>query len=106
MNVFNGLLGFDELRADKKQLVYFANDPDFLTSGGSKTMSIHTEDHLIEERELHHAQENHEDPATDCEICERFDIAVYNGYINGLEERYEEVGQYLEGIEAGIDANR
>jgi hypothetical protein len=87
-------------------LVYFANGPDFLTSGDGLGMSIHNEDHVLAERELHHAQKNHEGPAIDCETCERFDLAAYSGYVNGLDEWYEKIGQFMAGVEVGIGATR
>ena len=51
-------------------------------------------------REIHHAEENHEGCVTDCGHCDRFEDAAYNGYIDGLANWYDEVGQFLDNIDA------
>lgn len=50
-------------------------------------------------RELHHAEENHEGCASDCVPCDRFEIAQYNGYVDGLDTWFQEVGMFLDAIE-------
>jgi hypothetical protein len=49
-------------------------------------------------RELHHAEDNHEGCVSDCGPCDRFELAQYNGYIDGLSTWFEEVGQFLDAI--------
>lgn len=57
-------------------------------------------------RELHHIEESHEGRASHCTPCDRFDDAAYNGYVNGIADRYDEVGQFLDSIHDSIGAIR
>jgi hypothetical protein len=66
----------------------------------TKTTTVETiafED-LYSPREVHHGEENHEGCASECALCDRFEIAEYNGYVNGMSSWYDEVGQFLDGI--------
>ena len=57
-------------------------------------------------RELHHAEENHDGCVSDCADCDRFDLAQYNGYVDGLETWFEEVGRFIDGIGDTIGITR
>lgn len=65
------------------------------------TESINLED-LYSPREVHHGEENHEGSASECVLCDRFEDAERNGYFDGLANWYEEVGQFLDGIDDTI----
>ena len=53
-------------------------------------------------RELHHAEENHNGSVSDCHTCDRFELAQYNGYVDGLATWFDEVGQFMDGITESI----
>ncbi len=57
-------------------------------------------------RELHHAEENHEGSVSNCASCDRFELAQYNGYVDGLATWFDEVGQFLDGITESIGGVR
>jgi len=57
-------------------------------------------------RELHHAEENHEGCVSDCRLCDRFELAQYNGYVDGLASWFDEVGQFMDSINNTVGAVR
>jgi hypothetical protein len=57
-------------------------------------------------RELHHAEENHEGRVSDCAHCDRFELAQYSGYVDGLETWFESVGQFMDSINDTVGGAR
>ncbi len=66
------------------------------------TVKTITFEDLYSPREVHHGEENHEGSSSECDLCDRFEVAEYNGYVDGMSAWYDEVGQFLDGISESI----